>query len=151
MVEVRYKVAVLIPTRIDLLVARSPVLADRIGELILIVVVLHQFQYVGAFVLVIDEAGTEGGEGPRVVARIHAVGFGKDEPRVIGARQVDHPSRSRLVSFDARPSGVVFLSGIDGDVGVLSIGIAQIVFAVEIEAQNFIQLQGASPDLGSCG
>ena len=138
LIEVRYKVAVFIPTWIDLLVARSPVLADRIGELVLIVVVLHQFQYMGAFVLVIDEAGTEGGEGSRVVARIHAVGFGKDEPRVIGARQVDHPSRSRSIPFDARPSGVILLSGIDGNIGVLSIGIAQVVFAVEIEAQNLI-------------
>ena len=43
LIEVRYKVAVFIPTRIDLLVARSPVLADRIGELVLSVVVLHHF------------------------------------------------------------------------------------------------------------
>ena len=100
-----------------------------------------------ALVLVVNEAGTQRGEGPSVIARIHAVGLAEDKPGICVAREINHPSWCGPVAAQARGGGVALAQ----HVGILDIRVAQVVFAVEIEAKSLFQFERGTPNLGRRG
>ena len=147
LVEVRDEVVVFVPAGKDRGIAGLPVLAHRVRELVLVVVVLHQLDYVDALVLVIDEAVALGDVGAGRVARVHAVELSPGEPRVAVAGDVDHPGLGSAVAADSGGGAVA----LPHHARVLAVVVAEVVLAVDVETGDLLQLQGGAPDLGGRG
>ena len=125
LVEIRYKVVVLVPPWEDLQIRLHPVAAKGVGNPVLVVVVLNQFHAVpvGA---VVDLAATCGDKCLGIVEGIHAVGLAVKKERLGPLGRVHHPSRCVGTAFDARRSSVLILQHI----GILAIAPTQVVLAV---------------------
>ena len=89
-----------------------------------------------AFVLVVDKAIALGGKCTGGVARIHAVCLAKEEEGKRDPREVHHPRGRGAVAADAREGGV----GFGDNIGIFGVVVVEVVLAVEIEAEDLLQL-----------
>ena len=132
LIEVGYKVVVLVPAREDLRIARLPVGANRVGEAILVVVVFDQFDDALALALVVDLARSQGDKSAGIVEGVHAVDLAKHEKRVGALGHVHHPRWCIAPSLDPRRGPVRLCKG----VGVLAVIPVQIVLGVQVKPRH---------------
>ena len=146
LVEIRYKVVVLVPPWEDLQIRLHPVAAKGVGNPILVVVVLNQFHAV-AVGTVVDLAVVCGDKCLGIVEGIHAVGLAVKEERLGPFGRVHHPSWRVVPTFDARRSSVLILQHI----GILAVAPAQVVLAVQVKAEHLVHSKRAPQNMGSRG
>ena len=145
LIEIGDEVVVLVPSWKDLEVTGEPVDALIVGKAVLIIVVVDEFVETTS-VAVIDKSRArcvlrdKGGSG---VVVVHAEGFAVKEPRVDLLGGIDHPSFRRGVTDHAREAVV----GDQVGVRVHAIAAGNIVFGVEIEAEEVVHLKSGADDL----